>query len=485
VARELLFSEPMDGRLLISGEWTGGERTIVHDKFSNEPIGTMATARDADIEAAIAAADRSKALMAEMPAHRRSEILSATAARLLVRKGEIARILAREAGKPIKLARLEVDRAISTFTFAAEEAKRIHGETVPLDAVPQGERCFGFWIRRPLGAIAAIAPFNFPLNLVAHKVAPALAAGNSVVLKPALQTPLSSVLLCQCLVEAGLPRGAINLIHGPGPSVGAKLVVDPRIAKISFTGSRDVGRSILAQAGIKKVTLELGNSSPAIVATDADVKEAARRCALGAFAYSGQVCISLQRIYVERSVRDDFVAALVVAMNELVVANPIDERSDLGPMIDPKEATRVESWIAEAIDGGARVISGGRREGAVHWPTLLTDVTSQMKVVAGEAFGPVASIIETSNFEESLRLADATEHGLQAAVFTRDIDRVFRAIARLDFGGVVVNDAPSFRADHMPYGGNRQSGIGREGVRFAIEEMTNVQMVSIRMGGRQ
>jgi acyl-CoA reductase-like NAD-dependent aldehyde dehydrogenase len=374
-----------------------------------------------------------------------------------------------------------VERGITTFTLAAEEARRIHGETVPLDAVPAGEGYFGFYLRRPLGVIAAISPFNFPLNLVAHKVAPALAAGNTVVLKPASATPLTAVKLCQVLAEAGLPPGALNLVVGSGSTVGEWLVSDPRVAKVSFTGSAAVGRRITEIAGIKKITLELGNTSPVIVAPDADLDFVAQRCAVGAYYNSGQVCISVQRIYSQRPIYEPFTERFVKASEAMVVGDPLDERVDVGPMIDVREAERIEGWVREAQAGGAQVLTGGRREGAVYWPTVLTEVQPEMKVVAQEAFAPVAAVMACDDFEEALRQADATEYGLQVSVFTRDIQRVFRAIRRLNFGGVIINDTPAFRADHMPYGGNRQSGLGREGVRYAIEEMTNIQMVAIRL----
>ena len=330
--------------------------------------------------------------------------------------------------------------------------------------------------------IAAISPFNFPLNLVAHKVAPGLAAGNTIVLKPAEKTPITAVKLCQILDEAGLPAGAMNLVNGPGPTVGTWLVTDPRVAKISFTGSPPVGRQILSVAGIKKVTLELGNTSPVIIAPDADLDLVARRAAVGAYYNSGQVCISVQRIYSQKSVYEPFMEKFISASKKMVVGDPLDERVDVGPMIDPKEADRVESWVQEAQSEGAQIATGGKREGPVYWPTILTQVQPEMKVVKDEVFGPVASVIPYDDFEDALREANETEYGLQVGVFTRDINRVFEAVKRLNFGGVVINDTPNFRADHMPYGGNRQSGLGREGVRFAMEDMTNIQMVAIRLG---
>lgn len=474
----------MDYKLFIDGQWMkdGGPLLEVKNKYNGETIGSVPTSRREDVDAALAAAECATSAMADMPAYRRSEILQRTAALIAERKEDFARTIAAEAGKALKFSRAEVDRAINTFTIAAEEAKRLHGETLPLDAVPAGEGYFGFWTRRPVGVIAAISPFNFPLNLVAHKVAPALAAGNTLVLKPASTTPLTAVKLCQVLQEAGLPAGALNLVIGSGATVGEWLVTDPRVDKVTFTGSPDVGRHILSVAGIKKVTLELGNTSPVIIAPDADLDFVAKRCAVGAFYNSGQVCISVQRIYSQKQVYEPFLDKFVAASNAMVVGDPLDERVDVGPMIDQKEAERIESWVGEAQSAGALVLTGGQRAGSVYPPTVLSNVNAAMKVIAEEAFAPVASVIACDDFEESLRQANDTKFGLQVGVFTKDIDRVLKAIKRLNFGGVIINDTPAFRADHMPYGGNRQSGLGREGVRFAMEEMTNIQMVAIRMG---
>lgn len=472
----------MEYKLLIDGQWVdGGPLMEVKNKYNGQTVGALPTARREDLDAAIAAAERAEDVMAEMPAYRRSEILLRTAALISERKEDFARTIAAEAGKALKFARAEVDRAISTFTIAAEEAKRLHGETLPLDAVPAGEGYFGFWTRRPVGVIAAISPFNFPLNLVAHKVAPALAAGNTLVLKPASTTPLTAVKLCQALQEAGLPAGAINLVVGSGGTVGEWLVTDPRVDKITFTGSPEVGRHILGVAGIKKVTLELGNTSPVVVAPDADLDFVAKRCAVGAFYNSGQVCISVQRIYSQKQVYEPFMDKFVAASKAMVVGDPLDERVDVGPMIDSKEVDRIESWVNEAQGAGAKVLAGGKREGSVYYPTVLSEVNAEMKVIAEEAFAPVASVISCDDFEESLRQANDTKFGLQVGVFTKDVERVFKAIKRLNFGGVIINDTPAFRADHMPYGGNRQSGLGREGVRFAMEDMTNIQLVAIKL----
>jgi acyl-CoA reductase-like NAD-dependent aldehyde dehydrogenase len=329
--------------------------------------------------------------------------------------------------------------------------------------------------------IAAISPFNFPLNLVAHKVAPAIASGNTLVLKPATTTPLTAVKLCQILQQAGLPAGALNLVVGGGGTVGEWLITDPRVDKITFTGSPPVGAHILSVAGIKKVTLELGNTSPVVIAPDADLDYVAKRCAVGAYANSGQICISVQRIYGEKQIYEPFAETFVKASEAMVVGDPLDERVDVGPMIDSKEVDRVESWVNEAKGAGAHVLTGGNRKGPIYYPTVLADVNADMKVVAEEVFAPVASLIRSDDFDTALRQANDTKFGLQVAVFTRDVNRVFKAIKNLNFGGVIINESPTFRVDHMPYGGNRQSGLGREGVRFAMEDMTNIQMVAIRL----
>ena len=472
----------MEYKLLIDGQWvSAGPAMEVKNKYDGKVIGTLPTARREDVDAAIDAAERAEDEMADMPAYKRAEILLKAAALLKERADDMAKTIAAEAGKALKFARAEVDRAISTFTIASEEAKRLHGETIPLDAVPAGEGYVGFWTRRPVGVIGAISPFNFPLNLVAHKVAPALASGNTIVLKPASTTPLAAVKLCQILQEAGLPAGAINLVVGSGGTVGEWLVTDERVDKITFTGSPDVGRHILSVAGIKKVTLELGNTSPVVVAPDADLDFVAKRAAVGAFYNSGQVCISVQRIYSEKQVYEPFSEKFVKATEAMVVGDPLDERVDVGPMIDSKEVDRIEGWVKEAQTSGAKVLTGGRRNGTVYYPTVLADVDDEMKVVSEEAFGPVASVIASDDFESALKQANDTKFGLQVGVFTNDVNRVFKAVKRLNFGGVIINDTPNFRADHMPYGGNRQSGLGREGVKFAMEDMTNIQLVAIRL----
>jgi acyl-CoA reductase-like NAD-dependent aldehyde dehydrogenase len=468
--------------MLIGGQWLSGTtRREVKNKYDGSVLGTIPIADAAAVDRAIAAAQQAFPTMAAMPAYQRAEILGKAVDLLKRRREEIARTIAAEAGKALKFARIEADRGIQTFTFAAEEAKRIHGETVPLDATPAGATHMGFYLRVPVGVVVAISPFNFPLNLVAHKVAPALAAGNTVVLKPATATPLTAVILGEILQEAGLPAGALNIVFGDGRTVGDQLVADPRPAKVTFTGSPPVGRHIMSRAGLKKVTLELGNSSPTIVDEDADLAVAVPKCVVGSFYNSGQVCLSVQRIYVHRRLEREFTERFVSATAALKVGDPLDEECDVGPMIDEGEAIRAEAWIREAVEQGAKLLCGGKREGAILHPTVLTNVRQDMKVVCAEIFAPVVSIAPYDDFDEALRLANDTIYGLQAGIFCRDVRKVWQAIKRLDFGGVIINDVPTFRADHMPYGGMKESGIGREGVRHAIEEMTHVKMVAFNV----
>ncbi|MCZ7643698.1 MAG: aldehyde dehydrogenase family protein [Planctomycetota bacterium] len=472
----------MNSGLFIGGKWvSGGEPLEVRNKYSGAKLGAVATATPADVKAAVGAALAFAPTMAETPLHKRAAWLRRTSELLLQRKESLGKTIAAEAGKALKFSLSEVERAASTFDFAAEEARRIHGETVPLDGSPAGEGYFGFWLRRPVGVVGAITPFNFPLNLVAHKLAPALAAGNPVVLKPAEQTPLTAAALFEILLEAGVPPEALQLVQGYGEVAGEALVTDPRVAKISFTGSRAVGEHITRVAGIKKVTLELGNTSPVIVAPDADLEYVAKRCAIGAFANSGQVCISVQRIYGAREIVEPFNAQFVKAAEALKVGDPLLPETDVGPLIEESATARVAAWVDEAAAQGAKVLTGGKREGPVYRPTVLSAVRPEMKVVAQEVFGPVASVLSCDNFDSALAQANASDYGLHASIFTQDIDRVLHAVRKLDFGGVVVNEFPIFRVDHMPYGGNKQSGLGREGVRFALEEMTNIQMVVIKL----
>lgn len=404
------------------------------------------------------------------------EILSRVSFALQTKRDEIALTIAREAGKPLKEALVEVGRAANTFRLSAEEATRIHGDMVPLGSAGTENR-LAYTIRVPMGVVCAITPFNFPLNLVAHKVAPALAAGNTVVLKPASSTPLSSLILCRLLEEAGLPSGRINLVVGGGAEVGEMLLRDSRPDLYTFTGSPRVGRHIQETVGMRPVTLELGSNSATIVHGDADLPRAAAACGRMAFANAGQVCISVQRIMVQRQVMESFSRLLVERTQQLVVGDPLDPATDVGPMISLEAAQKAEKWVLEAVDGGCRVLTGNRREGVMFYPTVLLDVQPDMNVVCEEVFAPVVTLIPYDDFEEALNLVNDSRYGLQAGVFTQSLDLAMRAAQKLDVGGVMINDTSSFRADEMPYGGVKGSGVGREGPRWAVEEMTRSKLV--------
>ncbi len=469
-------------RTLIGGEWVEGKQTIdVLDKYSGEVIATVPKADGELVNRAIDSAALAFDEFRKMPAYRRSEILERAANLIKEREEEIAETICREAGKAWKYSIGEVRRGFETFKFASEEAKRIHGETVPMDASASGVGRVGYYIRVPMGVIGAITPFNFPLNLVAHKVAPAIASGNTIVLKPASSTPVTALILAEILQQAGLPDGVLNVVIGPGKEVGEAIVSDDRVRKITFTGSPSVGARIMKLAGIKRVTLELGNNSATVVEKDANIDKAIPRCVDSAFANSGQVCISLQRIYVHKDIADEFTEKFAEATKRLKIGNPVERDTDLGPMIDEKEAMRAIEWIEEAVKMGAELVVGGRRDGRILYPTVLRRTTSEMRVMCMEVFAPIVSIVEYDTFEEAIQHVNDSDYGLQAGIYTNDIRKIHYAIDNLDVGGVMINDTSIFRVDHMPYGGNKMSGIGREGVRFAIEEMTNIKMVMINL----
>jgi acyl-CoA reductase-like NAD-dependent aldehyde dehydrogenase len=470
-------------RVLVGGEWVGDGWPGINviNPYDDSVIGVVPEASATEVDRAIEAARKGAALMAELPAYKRSEILSRTADFIMRDREEVAEIIAMEAGKSWKFALSEAERSAETFRFAAMEAKAAHGEIVPMDASPVSAGRFGFFVRTPIGVIGAITPFNFPLNLVAHKVAPGLAAGNALVLKPATKTPLASIKLAELLSEAGLPAGALNLTIGSGVAVGNRLVEDERLAMITFTGSPPVGREIKARCGLKRVTLELGSNSPTIIEEDGNVDAAVGRCVVGSFANSGQVCISVQRIFVHRNRYAEFIDKFVAATRQLKVGDPLDKSCDIGPMISRKELDRSLEWLEEAKKLGATVATGGMAVGNCLQPTILTGVTTEMKVMCSEVFAPIVSVLPYDSFEEALDLADDSVYGLQAGVYTSDITKAFRAVKRLDVGGVIINDVPTFRVDHMPYGGNKESGLGREGLRYAMEEMTNIKMVCFNL----
>jgi glyceraldehyde-3-phosphate dehydrogenase (NADP+) len=468
------------------GEFTplvGGRRQptkdayLVRSPYDGTGVAVVHRAGPGEIEAAIAAAAGAFETTRRLPSWKRAEVLARVGALLTERRDDFARTIALEAGKPLKTARLEVDRAAFTFVVAAEEAKRIYGEIVPLDWLPGNEGRIGHVRRVPLGPIAGITPFNFPLMLVAHKVAPALAAGNPIVVRPASQTPVSSFKLAELVLEAGWPETAIAVVPSTTADA-ARLVEDDRIKLLTFTGSPAVGWSLKSRAGRKRVTLELGGNAPVIVNRDADVAYAAERIAWGATVQSGQSCISVQRVYVHADLWDELVPRLVDGVRALRAGDPLDEETDVGPLIDTHAADRVADWLEEATGQGANVLVGGGREGNLIEPTVLDGVREEMRVACQEVFAPVLGLIRFSDVEDAIRAAGTSDFGLQAGLFTNELDVIETAVDRLEVGGLIVNDVPTFRADHMPYGGVKQSGFGREGLRYAIEEMTEMKFVA-------
>ena len=465
----------------LAGErFTSTQFLEVRSPYDNSLVGKIPACTAADVDRAVAVA-RAALQAGPMPLWRRAQILDIAAARLTERREEFAQIISRESAKPIKTARVEAERAAGTFLFAAAEARKLAGEMIPLDALPSGEGKFGFTLRVPIGVVGAIAPFNFPLNLVVHKVAPAIAAGCPVVLKPASQTPFSSIALAEMLIdECGLPADYLQVVTGGGSTVGNAVVDHPDIALITFTGSPDVGWGIRSRAPRKRVGLELGNNAPVIIEADGNWLQAADKIRMAGFSHAGQSCISTQRIFVHSSIATQFTDALAERVATLVVGDPADEATDVSALISISERDRVKSWIDEAVTQGAQLVSGGViGEDGVLRPTILANVSHDMKVCAGEVFGPVVAIASYDDLDEALRLANDSAFGLQAAIFTSDIGKGLKAIRTLDFGGVLVNEVPTWRADQQPYGGLRDSGNTREGPAFSVKEMTEIRMVVI------
>ena len=456
------------------------DEIVVRSPYDGTEIGRVPRQGPDDVDRAVAAAGRALAEVA-FPPWKRAEVLDSAARLLGERSEDFARGIAREAAKPIRTARVEVARAVSTFTFAAVEARRLTGDMVPIDAAQIGEGRLAFTLRVPVGVVAAISPFNFPLNLVAHKVAPAIAAGCPVVLKPASQTPLSALALASLLVdECGLPAGYLSVVTGGGGEVGNALVEHPDVAYISFTGSSEVGWGISAKAGRKKVALELGNNSPVVIDADGDWDTAARSIAATGFSHAGQSCVSVQRVYVHADVAEPFNQALVKLVSDLVVGDPLEEATDVSALISEGERDRVSSWVDEAVGAGARLLTGGVVEDGILRPTVLSGVTPDMKVCRDEVFGPVVAVQACASFDEGLRLADDTRYGLQAGVFTASLASAVQAARELHFGTVLVNEVPTWRADQMPYGGVRESGNTKEGPAWAVRAMTEERLVVIR-----
>ena len=463
----------------LAGErFTGTEAIVVRSPYDGAEIGRVPACGPAEVDRAVGSA-RAALAGGPLPRWQRAAILDAAARLLAERRDQFAEIIAREAAKPIKTARVEAERAVGTFQFAAAEARTLAGDVVALDAIPSGVGKVGFTMRVPIGVVGAISPFNFPLNLVAHKVAPAIAAGCPVVLKPATQTPFSGIALAELLIdECGLPAEWLHVVTGGGSTVGNALVEHDGVALITFTGSPDVGWAIRAKAPRKKVGLELGNNAPAIIEADSDWRSAATKIKTAGFSHAGQSCISTQRILVHADIAEEFVDALVKEVSSLVVGDPLDEGTDVSALISEGERDRVTAWIDEAVAGGATVAYGGEvDERGVLGPTVLTGVKPDMKVCSQEIFGPVVAVASYADLDEALRLANDTRYGLQAAIFTNNVADALVAFQTLDFGGVLVNEVPTWRADQQPYGGVRDSGNTREGPAYSVREMTELRMV--------
>jgi acyl-CoA reductase-like NAD-dependent aldehyde dehydrogenase len=464
-------------KLFLGGRWIEtGDWIEVRSPYSGEPVGRVAKAGAEEARRAIDAAEQ--AMREPLPAHKRAEILVRVAGALGRRHEEVARVISDEAGKPLKAARVEAARAMSTYTFAAVEARKLAGEMVPMDAAQAGEGKLAFTLRRPIGVVGAISPFNFPLNLVAHKIAPALAAGCAVVLKPASQTPLSALLLAELEEEAGLPPGWLNVLVGPASEIGDALVADERVKLITFTGSSEVGWNLKERAAKKRVNLELGNATPLIVTADADLKAAASKVAQNAFSFAGQSCISIQRVYVERDAYEDFVGKLIPLVEALRVGDPADEDTDVGPVIDEDARERILEWIRST---SGELLTGGELEGELIRPTVIANPAPDDEVSCQEVFGPVCTVTAVDSLDEAIELANGTRYGLQAGIFTASLDNALRAAQELEFGGVTVNEAPTFRSDQMPYGGVKDSGNTREGPHYAVRELTEERLVVVEL----
>ena len=469
--------------LFIGGRWIDTENKIaVVNPYGGAGIAAVSAASPDELEQAVASAKASG--MEELTAHSRYRILDKVSRQIGRRKDKLTNLLVREAGKPYRYAAAEVERAVQTFGFAAAEARRISGRTMELDAHPDGKDHFAFYHRFPLGVIGAISPFNFPLNLVAHKVAPALAAGNSVILKPASSTPLIALELAEIIDSCGAPGGAVSVLPGGGGTLGAALVGHDDIAMITFTGSPEVGGRIRRDAGMKKLTLELGSNSALVIDDESHLDQALSRCVVGAFAYSGQVCISIQRILLRSSLAGRFLERFIPLVEKIRIGDPADEATELGPMIEEREAVRAGQWVQEALEQGARLLTGGRRDGALYHPTVLDNVQRGMKVVSDEVFAPVVCIEYYDEFDEALALVNDSGYGLQAGVYTSSLSRAMEAFRRLEVGGVMINDFPTYRVDQMPYGGVKGSGTGREGPQFAVQEMTELKLCVLNGWGR-
>jgi len=467
----------------LNGRWKETDQTVsIVNPYTSEVLAEVCLASEQEVEEALEGAVRAFEETRRQPTFQRASILQRIAQGIASRREELARIITEESGKPLRLARGEVDRAVETFTLGVEEARRLTGEYLPLDLVTAGQDRLAVVRRFPIGPVLGITPFNFPLNLIAHKLAPALAVGNPIIIKPAPQAPLTALKLAEIIEESGAVEGSVSVLPCRN-EVAERMVRDERIKLLSFTGSAAVGWYLKSIAGKKRVLLELGGNAGAIVHEDANLDYAADRLALGSFAYAGQICISVQRIFVHRPIFKKFLDKFLQATRAIKVGDPKDPETLVGPMIDEAAAQRAESWLKEALSQGVTLLLGGKRSGKMFEPTVITGTTPEMKICAEEVFAPIVAVEAYESLEQALHLVEASRYGLQAGIFTRDLGRVLQAFEALTVGGVMVNDYPTFRVDHMPYGGVKDSGLGREGVRYAIEEMTERKILVINLQG--
>ena len=473
----------MTGRkMFLAGKWVGRNRSIeVRDPQDNSLIDTVPAASVEDILQCVEEAKEGAKMAARMPVHERMAVINKAAAYIESNQEVYAYTISREGSKTIREATKEVERCIQTLRISAEEARRIHGETISFDQMPGSENRVGYYQRVPIGIIGAITPFNDPLNLVAHKVGPAIAAGNAIIVKPATVTPLSALLLAEAFAEAGLPTKALSVITGYGSEIGDALVTHPAVRMISFTGGLEAGEAIVRKAGLKKIGMELGSNSPVIVLEDANLEEAVEATVSGAFCAAGQNCLGVQRVYIQEQIMEAFQQAFVELTKQYRVGNKLSEQTDMGPLISEKEAIRVEKMVNEAIEKGARLLTGGVRKGAFYSPTVLTDVPVDCTISKEEIFGPVVLLYSIEDLDTAIKKANDVDYGLQAGIFTNDVRKAHEAIAKLDVGGIMINDSSDYRIDAMPFGGVKKSGLGREGIKFAIEEMTEPKVVCFKL----
>ena len=471
-------------KMHIGGQWVDkSEKIEVLHPFDGSVVDTIPRGDAADVELALATAERGAKVMAKLTGYERYEILHKAADLMLERNEDLARTITMEEGKIIAEGRIEASRAVEIIALSAEEAKRLGGEVVPLDGAPGVSGKFGFTVRVPCGVIVGISPFNFPLHLVCHKIGPALAAGNAIILKPATDTPLSALKLVEIFLEAGTPPEALQCLTGSGAVIGDALCSDSRVRKITFTGSRDIGEHICRTAGLKRVTMELGSNAPLIVMPDADPERVAQAAAASGFSNAGQVCISTQRVVIHEKIYGDFLDAFKATVENITTGNPLAESTKMGPMIREDDAVRVNQWVEEAVSGGAELVLGGERNGQMHTPTIVSNVSPKMKISCDEVFGPVVGVTRVSDIDEAIALANDTNYGLSAAIFTQNIDWAMKFVQEVESGNLHVNWGTQWRADLMPYGGLKESGMGKEGPKYAVEEMTETKMAVFHLGG--